>query len=481
MRTASRSSAVFSTRRITTAPTCWHRRGSTSTSPAASEAAPRRSPTSPAAASSATSSACSRRAAQPSSTGPPGSAPSCSVGSPGTSTRTSCAGSSTSASAGARSWRRRPPTSPRSGGSRDRRPRQRHGHESPGPDRRRASRDSRRLEPPHSTRVATRARGRDPDRHVQPRLPCRPNGARPRDGVLARGAPRRAGRPRRLHAPAHRAVPSPLPRPDRQRSPLAASFLPGRACDRRRARGRRRDDRRHRSLRRRGPRHGTGDRPGADPDRAARDARRAHPRGRAPPTPQRCQRALSGRALISVWEKEGVEAFARGLRDLGFELVSSGGTAAYLEEQGLPVTRVEEVTAAPEMLGGRVKTLHPRIHAGILARRDLDEDVATLAEHEIEPFDVVCVNLYPFTSVASRIDATEAETVEMIDVGGPSMLRAAAKNFAHVAAVSSAGQYHAVLTELREGGEVSLETRRRLAGEAFQTTAAYEAAIAAWF
>ena len=146
---------------------------------------------------------------------------------------------------------------------------------------------------------------------------------------------------------------------------------------------------------------------------------------------------MSGRALISVWEKEGVEAFARGLRDLGFELVSSGGTAAYLEEQGLPVTRVEEVTAAPEMLGGRVKTLHPRIHAGILARRDLDEDVATLAEHEIEPFDVVCVNLYPFTSVASRIDATEAETVEMIDVGGPSMLRAAAKNFAHVAAVSA--------------------------------------------
>jgi phosphoribosylaminoimidazolecarboxamide formyltransferase/IMP cyclohydrolase len=190
---------------------------------------------------------------------------------------------------------------------------------------------------------------------------------------------------------------------------------------------------------------------------------------------------VSGRALISVWEKEGVEAFARGLHDLGFELVSSGGTAAYLEEQGLPVTRVEAVTAAPEMLGGRVKTLHPRIHAGILARRDLDEDVATLAEHEIEPFDVVCVNLYPFTSVASRIDASEAETVEMIDVGGPSMLRAAAKNFAHVAAVSSADQYDTVLGELREAGEVSLETRRRLAGEAFQTTAAYEAAIAAWF
>ena len=101
------------------------------------------------------------------------------------------------------------------------------------------------------------------------------------------------------------------------------------------------------------------------------------------------------------------------------------------------MTRVEEVTEAPEMLGGRVKTLHPRIHAGILARRDLPEDTATLAEHDIEPIDLVCVSLYPFTSVAGRRGATEAEVVEMIDVGGPSMLRAAAKNFAHVAAVSS--------------------------------------------
>src|SRR3982750_1653251 len=129
------------------------------------------------------------------------------------------------------------------------------------------------------------------------------------------------------------------------------------------------------------------------------------------------------RALISVWDKTGVDAFARGLADLGFELVSSGGTATFLEEQGLPVTRVEEVTAAPEMLGGRVKTLPPNIPAGILARRDLDEDRATLAEHEIEPFDLVCVNLYPFASIAGRRGASEAEVVEMIDVGGPSMLR----------------------------------------------------------
>src|SRR3954467_4189309 len=125
------------------------------------------------------------------------------------------------------------------------------------------------------------------------------------------------------------------------------------------------------------------------------------------------------RALLSVWDKNGIEEFARGLVGLDYELVSSGGTAAYLEERGLAVTHVEQVTAAPEMLGGRVKTLHPRIHAGILARRDLQEDVDTLAAHDIEPFDLVCVNLYPFASVAGRRGVTEAEAIEMIDIGGP--------------------------------------------------------------
>ncbi len=190
---------------------------------------------------------------------------------------------------------------------------------------------------------------------------------------------------------------------------------------------------------------------------------------------------MSGRALISVYDKDGVGDLAAGLHELGFELVSSGGTAAHLGELGLPVTRVEDVTAAPEMLGGRVKTLHPRIHAGILARRELEEDRAALAEQGIEPFDIVCVNLYPFTSVAGRPGSSEADVVEMIDVGGPSMLRAAAKNFAHVAAVSSPAQYERVLDELREHGIVTAETRRRLAWEAFETTAAYEAAIAEWF
>src|SRR5262249_41950076 len=229
------------------------------------------------------------------------------------------------------------------------------------------------------------------------------------------------------------------------------------------------------------PGHGTADRAGTSIRRAARHPGRADPRSRASPAPRGGERPLPRRALISVYEKEGVEAFARALANLGWELVSSGGTATYLEDEGLEVTRVEDVTQAPEMLGGRVKTLHPRIHAGILARRDLADDVATLAEHDIEPFDLVCVNLYPFAKVAGERGRTEAEVVEMIDVGGPSMLRAAAKNFAHVAVVSSPTQYTDVLTELRLGGELSHETRRRLAREAFETTAVYESTIVNWF
>jgi phosphoribosylaminoimidazolecarboxamide formyltransferase/IMP cyclohydrolase len=187
------------------------------------------------------------------------------------------------------------------------------------------------------------------------------------------------------------------------------------------------------------------------------------------------------RALISVYDKSGIDDFARGLAELGWDLVASGGTAAHLESLGLAVERVESLTEFPEMLGGRVKTLHPRIHAGILARRDRDDDVATLAQHEIEPFDLVCINLYPFEHVAQQRGVTEAEAVEMIDVGGPSMLRGAAKNFAHVAPVCRPERYGFVLDELRTNGGLSLETRRELAAEAFATTAAYEAAIATWF
>jgi phosphoribosylaminoimidazolecarboxamide formyltransferase / IMP cyclohydrolase len=187
------------------------------------------------------------------------------------------------------------------------------------------------------------------------------------------------------------------------------------------------------------------------------------------------------RALISVYDKSGIDVLARGLAELGIELVASGGTAAYLEGLGLKVERVESLTDVPEMLGGRVKTLHPRIHAAILARRDHDDDLATLDEYEIEPFDLVCVNLYPFAKVAAQHGVREEDAVEMIDVGGPSMLRGAAKNFAHVIPLSRPDRYGFVLDELREKGELSLDTRRELAAEAFATTAAYEAAIAAWF
>jgi len=187
------------------------------------------------------------------------------------------------------------------------------------------------------------------------------------------------------------------------------------------------------------------------------------------------------RALISTYDKTGLDAFARGLAELGWTIVASGGTAAYLEELGLHVEHVEALTDSPEMLGGRVKTLHPRIHAGILARRDNAGDVATLAEHGIEPFDLVCVNLYPFEAAIAKQGITEAEAVEMIDVGGPSMLRGAAKNFAHCMPVCRPDRYGFVLDELRSNGAISLETRRELAAEAFATTAAYEAAIATWF
>jgi phosphoribosylaminoimidazolecarboxamide formyltransferase/IMP cyclohydrolase len=187
------------------------------------------------------------------------------------------------------------------------------------------------------------------------------------------------------------------------------------------------------------------------------------------------------RALISTYDKTGLDVFATGLAELDFELVASGGTADFLDGLGLGVTRVEDVTRFPEMLGGRVKTLHPRIHAAILARRDREDDVATLAEQNIEPFDLVCVNLYPFSEVAGRYGVREEEAVEMIDVGGPSMLRGAAKNFAHCAPVCRPEQYDALLQELRDSGALSFETRRALAADAFATTAAYEVAIARWF
>ncbi len=187
------------------------------------------------------------------------------------------------------------------------------------------------------------------------------------------------------------------------------------------------------------------------------------------------------RALLSVHDKTGLEDFARGLTELGVELVATSGTAAYLEEHGVEVTPVDELTDVPELLGGRVKTLHPNIHAAILARRDRSEDVEALDQYEIKPFDLVCVNLYPFRDVVARRGVTEQEAVEMIDIGGPAMLRAAAKNFAHVAAVCSPDRYEEVLAELRENGELSSDTHRKLSADAFATAAAYDAGIASWF
>lgn len=185
------------------------------------------------------------------------------------------------------------------------------------------------------------------------------------------------------------------------------------------------------------------------------------------------------RALLSVSDKTGLAEFARGLAALGFDLVSTGGTARALREAGLAVADVSDVTRFPEMLDGRVKTLHPAVHGGLLARRDAAEHMATIAEHGIEPIDVVAVNLYPFRETVARAGVTPEEAVEQIDIGGPSMLRSAAKNFDAVTVVVDPADYAAVLDALRAGGDAGL--RRRLAAKVYAHTAAYDAAIAAWF
>ena len=187
------------------------------------------------------------------------------------------------------------------------------------------------------------------------------------------------------------------------------------------------------------------------------------------------------RALISVYDKTGVVDFARGLVDLGVQIVSTGGTARLFKENGVPVTLVEEVTGFPEMLDGRVKTMHPRLMGGVLANREVPEHMSTIAEHDIQPIDLVCVSLYPFEQVSSRRGVEDAEVIENIDIGGPSMIRAAAKNHSGVAVVTDIDDYEPILAELRETGELSYETLRRLASKAFQTTAHYDIAIANWF
>ncbi len=185
------------------------------------------------------------------------------------------------------------------------------------------------------------------------------------------------------------------------------------------------------------------------------------------------------RALLSVSDKRGIEAFAAGLVELGYEIVSTGNTARTLAAAGIPVRPVSDVTGFPEILGGRVKTLHPAIHAGILARRDDPGHMAALDVHGIAPIDIVAVNLYPFSETIARPDVSFAEAIEQIDIGGPALVRAAAKNHDSVLVVVSPDDYDPVLTALRSEA-VTPDLRRRLAARAFAHTAAYDAAIAAY-
>jgi len=183
------------------------------------------------------------------------------------------------------------------------------------------------------------------------------------------------------------------------------------------------------------------------------------------------------RALITVYDKRDIAKLAKGLFELGFEIVSTPGTAKILREAGIPVTLVEEVTSHPEMLGGRVKTLHPRIHAAILASRERREQMEELGEKGLSPIDIVVINLYPFEEAASREDLGVEEVMERMDVGGHALMRAAAKNHRYVTVVTDPSQYDVVLRELRQSGDTTAETRRRLAVEAMRRAAAYDVAI----
>jgi phosphoribosylaminoimidazolecarboxamide formyltransferase/IMP cyclohydrolase len=186
------------------------------------------------------------------------------------------------------------------------------------------------------------------------------------------------------------------------------------------------------------------------------------------------------RVLVSVSNKAGLEELARGLVEAGVEIFSTGGTRKFLAEKGIESREVSEYTGFPEMMHGRVKTLHPKIFGGILCRRDEAGDLQSCREQGMELFDLVVVNLYPFTQTASRPGVTPAEAIENIDIGGPSLVRAAAKNHAFTAIATEPGQYGLILEELRAGG-TTLQTRRKLAAAAFAHTAKYDSAIAGWF
>lgn len=183
------------------------------------------------------------------------------------------------------------------------------------------------------------------------------------------------------------------------------------------------------------------------------------------------------RALISVSDKTGVIDFAKGLRAADIEIISTGGTKTALEEAGIETISIDEVTGFPEMMDGRVKTLHPKIHGGLLGRRDSESHMEAMEKEAIQPIDIVCVNLYPFKETILKPETTEADAIENIDIGGPSMLRSAAKNHAFITAIVDPVDYAIVLAEIQQEGHTSLETRRKLAAKVFRHTAAYDALI----
>ncbi|MDM5329255.1 bifunctional phosphoribosylaminoimidazolecarboxamide formyltransferase/IMP cyclohydrolase [Neobacillus sp. CF12] len=184
------------------------------------------------------------------------------------------------------------------------------------------------------------------------------------------------------------------------------------------------------------------------------------------------------RALISVSDKNGISDFAKELVSLGFEIISTGGTKKALQEQGIPVLSVSEVTGFPEILEGRVKTLNPFIHGGLLAKHDDEQHQKQLEEHNIDPIQIVCVNLYPFQQTIAKTDVTTEDAIENIDIGGPTMLRASAKNHQYVTVLVDPADYKTVIEELKADGKTTLETRRKLAAKVFRHTAAYDALIA---
>ena len=184
------------------------------------------------------------------------------------------------------------------------------------------------------------------------------------------------------------------------------------------------------------------------------------------------------RALLSVSDKTGLEEFAKGLVRQGVQLISTGGTCKFLKDLGLQVTEISEYTGAPELFDGRVKTLHPMVHGGLLQRRDLPEHRKQAEQHHIPTIDLVCVNLYPFEETIARSGVTLAEAIEKIDIGGPSMLRSAAKNYAAVTVVSDPADYAMVLEEMEaHQGGTTLKTREKLAIKVFMRTSEYDAAI----